>query len=99
MSPIAAALLPVVALSGLGWFVGRRGWIGPRALKIERIFCSGVSTQAVVQAAVRDGHDRDFEMVVIEDGCAAHSAEEHKNSMASIARFCRIETSATVSFG
>jgi nicotinamidase-related amidase len=69
------------------------------AQKIERIYCSGVSTQAVVQAAVRDGHDRDFEMVVIEDACAAHSAEEHRNSMGSIARFCKIETSATVSFG
>jgi len=69
-----------------------------RAAGIERIYCSGVSTQAVVQATVRDGHDRDFEMVVLEDACCAHSEEEHRNSMGSIARFCRVTTTADVDF-
>jgi nicotinamidase-related amidase len=65
---------------------------------ITRIYCSGVSTQAVVQATVRDGHDRDFEMIVLEDACCAHSEQEHANSMGSIARFCKVTTSAEVSF-
>jgi len=65
-----------------------------RALRIERIYCSGVSTQAVVQATVRDGHDRDYQMFVLEDCCAAHSEEEHRNSIGSIARFCTITSSA-----
>jgi nicotinamidase-related amidase len=69
-----------------------------RAAGIERIYCSGVSTQAVVQATVREGHDRDFEMVVLDDCCCAHSAEEHANSMGSIARFCRTTTSSDVDF-
>ena len=69
-----------------------------RAAGIERIYCSGVSTQAVVQATVRDGHDRDFEMVVLEDCCCAHSDEEHRNSMGSIARFCKTTTSDAVDF-
>src|SRR5258705_238988 len=34
-----------------------------RVSGIERIFCSGVSTQAVVQATVRDGHERDYPVV------------------------------------
>ncbi len=68
------------------------------AMKIERIYCSGVSTQAVVQATVRDAHDRDFDVVVIEDCCAAHSAEEHANSMGSLARFCKSAQSSDVSF-
>ena len=68
------------------------------AAGIERIYCSGVSTQAVVQATVRDGHDRDFEMVVLEDCCCAHSEAEHLNSMGSIARFCKTATSAGVDF-
>lgn len=55
---------------------------------IERIYCSGVSTQAVVQATVRDAHDRDFDVVVLEDCCACPSEQEHLNSMGSIARFC-----------
>ncbi len=69
-----------------------------RAQGIARIFCSGVSTQAVVQATVRDGHDRDYEMVVLEDCCAAHSAEEHRNSIGSLKRFCTITTFDRVSF-
>ena len=69
-----------------------------KANRVERIYCSGVSTQAVVQATVRDGHDRDYAMVVIEDCCAAHSAEEHKNSIGSIGRFCEVTTSDQVKF-
>ena len=62
---------------------------------IERIYCSGVSTQAVVQATVRDAHDRDFDVVLLEDCCASPSAEEHANSVASIARFCTAANSET----
>lgn len=69
-----------------------------KANRIERIFCSGVSSQAVVQATVRDGHDRDYAMVLLEDCCAAHSAEEHKNSIGSLGRFCTVTTSIEVDF-
>lgn len=69
-----------------------------RAQNVRRIYCSGVSTQAVVQATVRDAHDRDYEVVLLEDACAAHSAEEHANSIGSIARFCKVETTETVVF-
>ncbi len=70
-----------------------------RAKGIERIYCSGVSTQAVVQATVRDGHDRDYEMIVLEDCCAAHSEAEHANSIGSLGRFCKVESSQAVVFG
>ncbi len=69
-----------------------------RTLGIGRIYCSGVSTQAVVQATARDGHDRDLDVVVLDDCCAAHSEQEHLNSMASIARFCRAIGSAQITF-
>jgi nicotinamidase-related amidase len=69
-----------------------------RAGGYQRIYVSGVSTQAVVQATVRDGHDRDYDMVVIKDACAAHSEEEHENSIQSISRFCRVVTTATLDF-
>lgn len=69
-----------------------------RAQGVTRIYCSGVSTQAVVQATVRDAHDRDYEVVLLEDACCAHSLEEHKNSIGSIARFCCMETSESAVF-
>jgi nicotinamidase-related amidase len=69
-----------------------------RANGIGRIYCSGISTNAVVQATVREGHDRDYEIVVLEDCCCASSEEEHQNAIAGLKRFCTIATSATVQF-
>jgi len=69
-----------------------------RANGITRIYCSGISTNAVVQATVREGHDRDYEMVVLEDCCCALSEEEHALAMAGLKRFCTLTTSADVRF-
>ncbi len=69
-----------------------------RANGITRIYCSGISTNAVVQATVREGHDRDYEMVLLEDCCCALSEEEHAQSIAGLRRFCTITTSADVRF-
>ena len=65
---------------------------------VRRIYCSGISTNAVVQAAVREGHDRDYEMVVLEDCCCALSAEEHESAIKLLQRFCRIMSSDDVAF-
>lgn len=65
---------------------------------VRRIYCSGISTNAVVQAAVREGHDRDYEMVLLEDCCCALSVEEHESSIKSLQRFCRLSTSTDVVF-
>ena len=65
---------------------------------IGRIYCSGVSTQAVVQATVRDAHDRDFDVLLLEDCCCAHTEQEHLNSMQSIERFCKVTDSKRVEF-
>ena len=70
-----------------------------RARGIKTIYCSGISTNAVVQATVREGHDRDYEVVVLEDCCCALSAEEHAAAIGGLQRFCRITTSAEVTFG
>jgi nicotinamidase-related amidase len=65
---------------------------------VRRIYCSGISTNAVVQAAVREGHDRDYEMVLLEDCCCALSAEEHDSAINSLQRFCQVKTSKDVAF-
>ena len=69
-----------------------------RANGIRRIYCSGISTNAVVQAMVREGHDRDFEMVVLEDCCCGLTAEEHLGAIQSMKRFCQITSSEEVDF-
>lgn len=53
----------------------------------------------MVQATVRDAHDRDYEVVLIEDARCAHNDEEHRNSIGSISRFCKqVTTAAEVNF-
>ena len=69
-----------------------------RAKGIGRIYCSGISTNAVVQAVVRDGHDRDYEIVVLEDCCCGLSAREHEIAIESFKRFCKLTNSADVEF-
>lgn len=65
---------------------------------VQRIYCSGISTNAVVQAVVREGHDRDYEMVILEDACCALSTEEHASAIKSLQRFGKITTSMEVVF-
>jgi len=69
-----------------------------RANGITRIYCSGISTNAVVQATIREGHDRDYEMVLLEDCCCAMSEEEHVHAANGLKRFCTITTSVDVEF-
>ncbi|CAD6543218.1 Peroxyureidoacrylate/ureidoacrylate amidohydrolase RutB [Paraburkholderia hiiakae] len=69
-----------------------------RARGIRRIYCSGISTNAVVQASVREGHDRDYPMTVLEDCCCAITADEHENAIAGLRRFCTLSTSRDVTF-
>lgn len=69
-----------------------------RANGITRIYCSGISTNAVVQAMVREGHDRDYEMIVLEDCCAGLTKEEHEYAVAGLQRFCRMTNSEEVVF-
>lgn len=69
-----------------------------RVAGTRKLYVSGVSSNAVVQATVRDGHDRDLEMFVLEDCCAAFSADEHKAAIEGLARFGQAVDSTEVSF-
>jgi nicotinamidase-related amidase len=61
---------------------------------INRLILCGVSTNGVVQAAAREGHDRDFQCVVLEDCCAGATDEEHTFALAGVRRFAQVTTAA-----
>lgn len=61
---------------------------------IKRLILTGVSTNGVVSAAVREGHDRDFECVVLEDCCAGATSEEHDFALAGLKRYAKITRAA-----
>nr|WP_245215078.1 cysteine hydrolase [Pararoseomonas indoligenes] len=68
------------------------------ALGTKRLFLTGVSTNGVVHTGVREGHDRDYACVVVEDCCAGASEEEHRNAIFCMQRFAKIQTVDEVSF-
>ncbi len=69
-----------------------------RAHGIERLLLCGVSTNGVVHSGAREGHDRDYECVVLEDCCAGATAEEHERALFCVGRFATIAKSDQVDF-
>lgn len=61
-----------------------------RANGIERIVMCGVSTNGVVHSGAREAHDRDYEVVILEDCCAGVTADEHIHAIACLGRYARI---------
>ena len=69
-----------------------------RANGIERIYISGVSTSGVVLSCAKDGHDRDYEIFVLEDCCAALTDEQHNGVIEQMNRMTTILSSKDVTF-
>lgn len=64
-----------------------------RARLINRLILAGVSTNGVVSAAAREGHDRDYACVILEDCCAGATPEEHEYALSGLKRFASISRS------
>jgi nicotinamidase-related amidase len=65
-----------------------------RANAIQRLVIAGVSSTWAVQSTARDAHDRDYQVCILEDACAAGDDAEHQSSMqllSSIARLIRVD--------
>jgi len=65
---------------------------------VRRIYTSGVSTSGAVLSLVKEGHDRDYEVVVLEDCCAALTDEQHQAVVEQMQRIALITTSKDVQF-
>ena len=69
-----------------------------RANGIERIVMCGVSTNGVVHSGAREAHDRDYEVVILEDCCAGVTADEHMHAVACLGRYATIVASTEFDF-
>jgi nicotinamidase-related amidase len=65
---------------------------------ITRIYASGVSTSGAVLSLAKEGHDRDYEIVVLEDCCAALTDEQHASVIEQMQRIATITTSKDITF-
>ena len=63
-----------------------------RANKIESLILCGVSTDLVVQTTARDAHDRDYEVTVIKDACAADNDEITQQVFNALSKVANIKT-------
>ena len=64
---------------------------------IDTLVFAGIVTNGGVASTVRDAHLRDFHTVVLEDGCAAFSAEAHDSTIGSLSTISEIATCAEAS--
>ncbi len=66
------------------------------AQKIDTLIIAGVSTNNAVQATARDGHDRDYRIMVLKDACGAMNSEIHNMSLTLLGHLSTIVTVDTV---
>lgn len=75
------------------FYMTRLEWV-LRKCEIRRLIVGGIVTNGGVASTVRAAHVRDFEVTVLEDGCAAFSPAVHATAIEALRPVCRIATIA-----
>ena len=68
------------------------------ANQITRLVLCGVSTTGAVLSAAKDGHDRDYDITILDDCSAALTDEQHKATLEMVSRFATITTASEITF-
>jgi ureidoacrylate peracid hydrolase len=90
---LAPADFSVEKIAYSAFYMTRLEWI-LRKMAIKRIYVGGIVTNGGVASTVRDAHVREFEITVLEDGCAAFSAEVHRAAIEGLRPVAAISTIA-----
>ena len=64
---------------------------------ITDVYIAGVATDLAVEASARDAHDRDYNVYVLADCCAAANEEDHNNSLKTISKIAKVINLSEVS--
>jgi nicotinamidase-related amidase len=83
IAELQPADIKVEKIAFSAFYMSRMEWVLRRA-GIERLIFGGIVTNGGVASTVRDAHVRDFETVVLLDGCAAFSEAAHEAAIASL---------------
>ena len=68
-----------------------------RSMGVDSLVVGGVVTNVCVETTARDAADRGYEVVLVEDGCAAYSPEIHDATLLSFqGPFGRVRTTDEV---
>ncbi|MGG5822183.1 cysteine hydrolase family protein [Falsiroseomonas sp. HW251] len=91
---LAPSDLPVEKVGYDAFYATRLEWI-LRKVGIRRLIVSGIVTNGGVSSTVRGAHVREFQVTVLEDGCAAFSQELHDTAIAALRPVAEISNVAT----
>ena len=81
--------LKVEKVAFSAFYQSRMDWILRRA-GIETLVFGGIVTNGGVASTARDAHVRDYNVVILEDGCGAFNQEAHDTTIGSLATIARI---------
>lgn len=71
------------------FYQSRLEWVLNR-FEIRTLVICGIVTNGGVASTLRDAHVRDFHVILLEDGCAAFSAEAHQSAVASLSTIAEV---------
>ena len=69
-----------------------------QAQQIKRLYVSGVSSSGAVLSAAKDGHDRGYDVFVLDDCCCALNESQHQAVVDQVKRMTTVLTAAEVTF-
>ena len=87
--------LSVEKVAYSAFYMSRLEWV-LRRCGITQLFVAGIVTNGGVASTVREAHVRDFDVTVLEDGCAAFSEAVHDTAIDALRPVCRVATVATI---
>jgi nicotinamidase-related amidase len=90
---LAPSDLPVEKVGYDAFYSTRLEWI-LRKVGIRKLLVSGIVTNGGVASTVRGAHVREFQVTVLEDGCAAFTQELHDTAIAALRPVAEISTVA-----
>ncbi len=90
---LAPADLSVEKVAFSAFYMSRLEWVLHRA-GIHRLLIAGIVTNGGVASTARDAHVRDFEVTLLEDGCAAFDPQTHATAVAALRPVAKIATVA-----
>ncbi|MDE2197466.1 MAG: cysteine hydrolase [Rhodospirillales bacterium] len=88
---LAPADMAVEKVNFSAFYMSRLEWVLARA-GVRRLLVAGIVTNGGVASTVRDAHVREFEITVLEDGCAAFDRAVHDIAIAALRPVAQIAT-------
>lgn len=67
-----------------------------RNIGIDTVIATGFLTDQCVDHTIRDGADRGFHMICVQDACATDTQQRHQAALNAFGGYCRMETTESL---